>query len=91
MDIAEKVNLSPDYLSKLFHKEVGCTISDFIQQQKLETALYFLEYSDLKVTEISAILEYCNPGHFTNTFKRYVQCTPIEYRKKLYVRNKEDV
>lgn len=81
IDIADKVNLSPDYLSKLFHKEVGCTVSEFIQQQKIETAIYFLEYTDLKITEISTILEYCNPGHFSNTFRKHALCTPAEYRK----------
>jgi len=83
IDIADKVNLSPDYLSKLFHKEVGQTVSDFIQQKKIETAIYFLEYTDLKITEISTILEYCNPGHFSNTFKKYSNCTPAEYRKNI--------
>lgn len=86
--IAEKLNFSPDYLSKTFHKDVGFTINDYIHLQKIETSLYFLEYSDLKITEIAAILEYANPGHFTNTFKKYHQCSPIEYRKNLNISEK---
>lgn len=84
-DIAETVNFSPDYLSKLFHKEVGHTINDYIHLKKIETSLYFLEYTDLKVTEIATILEYSNPGHFTNTFKKIMECTPHEYRKNTHL------
>lgn len=87
--LASGVNLSPDYLSKLFHKEVGIPIGDFIQIQKIDTAKYFLEFTDMKITEISTLLEYCNPGHFTNTFKKYEDMTPVEYRKS-FTMIKED-
>ncbi|MFR5028571.1 MAG: hypothetical protein ACLTDF_07185 [Coprococcus sp.] len=44
------------YLSKLFHKEVGQTISDYIMEKKLQTARNMLLYSDFSCTEISSIL-----------------------------------
>jgi len=79
--LAELYSMSPDYLSRQFHHEVGIPLSEFIQRQKLEIAKNFLEFSQMKITEISTLLDYCNPGHFTRVFKKYNHMTPSQYRK----------
>ena len=84
--LAKMVHLSPDYLSKLFHKEVDISLSDYIQKQKVETAKIFLEFDEMKVTEISILLEFCNHGYFTNVFKKHTGQTPAEYRSKTNLR-----
>jgi len=78
--IADMYNMSPDYLSKLFHQEVGTTLSSFIQAQRVEIAKNFLEYSDMSITDISTILEFCNPAYFTKIFKKHTDISPREYR-----------
>lgn len=80
-NLAELVFLSPDYLSRLFHKEVGIPITLFIQQQKVEVAKHFLEFDDMSITELSEMLDFCNQGYFTNTFKKITGVTPAAYRK----------
>ncbi len=80
-DLADMVYLTPDYLSKLFHKEVGVPLTEFIQLQKIEAAKNLLEYDEMKITDISTILCYCNHGYFSNVFKKHTGQTPMEYRK----------
>ena len=79
--LAKMVHLSPDYLSKLFHKEVEVPLSDYIQKQKVETAKIFLEFDEMNITEISILFEFCNHGYFTNVFKKHTGQTPAAYRK----------
>ena len=73
-------NMSPDYLSKRFHQEVGMPLSEFIQVQKIEIAKNFLEFSLMTITEIAQILEYCNPAYFTRVFKKHTGQSPNSYR-----------
>jgi YesN/AraC family two-component response regulator len=80
-DLAKMVYISPDYLSKLFHKEVGVPLTEFIQMQKIEAAKDLLEYDEMKITDVSAILCYCNHGYFSNVFKKHTGQTPLEFRK----------
>lgn len=73
---------SPGYLSKLFKKEVGSTLTFYIQQQKIETAKYYLEYTSMKITEIATMLDFSNSAHFSKVFKRYTGLIPSYYRRQ---------
>ncbi len=73
-------HMSPDYLSKMFHKEVGITLSIFIQAQRVDIAKNFLEFSQMSITDISTILEFCNPAYFTKIFKKHTGSSPKDYR-----------
>ncbi len=79
--LAKIVNISPDYLSSRFRKVVGVPLSEYIQNQKILHAKNFIEFSELSITEISTLLEYCNPAYFTNVFKKYTGLTPSAYKK----------
>lgn len=79
--LARMIYITPDYLSKLFHKEVGISISDFIQMQKIDAAKALLEFDEMKITDVAALLSYCNHGYFTNVFKKHTGQTPMEYRR----------
>ncbi len=78
--LADMYHMSPDYLSKMFHQEVGITLSHFIQQQRIEIAKNFIEFSDMSITDISNILEFCNPAYFTKIFKKHTGQSPKTYR-----------
>jgi len=79
-DIARKVNLSPKYLSVLFKKEVGITVSDYIQQSKIEEAKKLLAYSKTSISEICVLLNFNDQSYFTKVFKKVVGVTPKKYR-----------
>jgi len=81
IDLAEIANTSPDYLSKIFHKEIGMTISQYIKKEKIEVAKQFLIYDNMKITDIAILLEYCNSAYFSNVFKAETGQTPAEFRR----------
>lgn len=86
-DIAEYVSLSPSYLSRLFRREVGVTITAYIAVKRVETAQNMLKYSDFSPLDIGNYLAFSSHSHFISTFKKYTGMTPNEFRKKYYRSN----
>lgn len=87
-DLSEYVNLNPSYLSRLFKKETGTTVSAYIQNKKIETAQNMLVYSDYTLSQISSILAFPSQSYFTEIFHKRTGMTPTKYRA-LYFRSTE--
>lgn len=83
-DIAKNVGVNADYLSRLFKKEIGFTLSQYVTMKKCETAKYMLENSSATITQISAFLGFCSCSHFIDRFKKMSGMTPEEYRHTTY-------
>lgn len=83
-ELAETAELSESYLSKLFKKELGVTISQYITQKRVEAAENLLKYSDYSCTEISNYLCFSSESYFIQVFKSYTKMTPKEYRNKFF-------
>ena len=83
-DLAKSVCLSPPYLSRLFHKEVGCTISQYISRKRVDAAENLLKYSDYSSIEIANYLGFNSESYFIQVFKTYTKLTPKEYREKYF-------
>lgn len=81
-ELASAMGLNASYLSSLFKKETGRSISDYIRHQRVKAAEHMLRYSDHTLTEISAILSFSTPSHFSDVFNRQTGMTPSEYRRK---------
>lgn len=82
--LAELTNLNTSYLSTLFKKETGITISDYIMSKKIEAAGNMLKYSDYTYAEISSFLNFSSQSHFIRAFKKYKDITPKQFREKYY-------
>lgn len=82
--LAERVGLSPTYLSKLFHKEVGVTVSAYITKKRIETAENMLKFSDYTCLEISDYLCFSSESHFIHAFKKHTGYTPKNYREQFF-------
>ncbi|MEH2935340.1 helix-turn-helix domain-containing protein [Acutalibacter sp. JLR.KK004] len=83
-ELAEEAGLSPSYLSTLFKKEMGISITAYIMEKKMEAARNMLKYSDYSYSEISSILAFSSQSHFTRAFKKHNGDTPKAYREKNY-------
>lgn len=81
-ELAAYVYLNPAYLSRLFKKETGLSISDVIIQERLQKAKQLLEETELKITDIAEQVGYTSLGSFSNLFKRVVGVTPQQYRAR---------
>lgn len=83
-DLAAAVQKSVPYLSRLFAKEIGTTITDYISRKKIEAAANMLQFSDYTAAEISSFFCFSSQSYFIKQFKRYIGITPKEYREKFY-------
>jgi two-component system response regulator YesN len=80
-EIADYAGMNPEYLTKLFKKNTGFTLKEYIVNEKMESAKILLSTTTLPVTLISGHVGYGNYSNFTRSFKQLVGCTPMEYRK----------
>lgn len=88
-EIANKVELSPKYLSFLFKKEVGITVSEYIQQTKIDEVKKLLAYSKTPISEICSLLNFNDQSYFTKVFKKVVGITPKQYRERYHLLEKK--
>lgn len=79
-DLADHVNLSSSYLSRLFKQELGISVSDYIREKKLDRAQNLLRYTDNSFAEIANILSFSSQSHFIQAFKSHTGMTPKKYR-----------
>lgn len=80
-DLSEVTGLSPSYLSTLFKKEVGQSVSDYVMSKRMEAARNMLRYSDYSYADISLILNFSSQSHFIRAFKKFTGNTPRAYRE----------
>ena len=81
-DISNFVHINQDYLSRLFKKETGMSISSYIIQEKIKVAKEMLINTETPVSKIGSDLGYSNFSHFSKTFKKVTGEKPLEYRNK---------
>ncbi|ANY70206.1 hypothetical protein BBD42_29645 [Paenibacillus sp. BIHB 4019] len=81
-DIANQVYLNPDYLTRIFKKETGLSISDYLMHQRLEYAKKLLRTTGQSVSDIALASGYSNLSYFSTTFKKAVGVNPVEFRKQ---------
>lgn len=79
--LAGYTDLSESYLSKLFHKEVGMPISNYITLQKIEKAKNMLAYSEHSFTDIANYLAFSSLGYFIKVFQEQTGIAPRAYRE----------
>ena len=81
--LADRLGMSPAYLSTLFKKETGLTLSDYIENIRMEKAKVLLQNDNLKMQEVAQSVGYRNANYFTTVFKKTFGMYPSEYRRNL--------
>ena len=79
--VAEKVSLSPKYLSRKFRQETRQTFSAYKTRLKMEQSKKLLHETSLGVAQIAYEVGYENAESFMKMFKKILGCTPTEYRQ----------
>lgn len=83
-DLAEHTGLNRNYLSTLFKKETGQTVSGYILSKRMEAAKNMLKFSDYSYAEIASILAFSSQSHFIRAFRAQTGYTPKEFRDKYF-------
>jgi YesN/AraC family two-component response regulator len=79
--IGAAFHFSPDYLNRIFRKQIGLTLSTYIQDVRLSEAMKLLRTTNLSVENIAAQIGYQNQGFFYRKFKEKYHVLPGDFRK----------
>ncbi|MDQ0154043.1 response regulator [Robertmurraya andreesenii] len=79
--LAQKVGLSPIYISKMFKEKLGINYIDFLTDCRIEKAKKLLCDPIKSIKEISFEVGYHEPNYFSKVFKKVCQMSPKEYRR----------
>lgn len=90
-ELSDYLGLSESYLSKLFRKEMGLSISQYILNLKIEKAKNLLQYSEYNVVDIANYLSFSSQSHFIQVFQKYTGMTPHKYRTKNFRTNWDEI
>lgn len=79
-EVAASIFLTPEYLAKLFKKEMGVTVKDYINSRRIEKAKTLLLQKQSKVSEVAAQVGLDNFSYFSTIFKKFTGMTPVEFK-----------
>lgn len=79
--VAKRIDVSPSYMTALFHKHLGISPGEYIRRAKLQESKLLIQEGILNFTEIAAALEYSTVHHFSRQFKEHFGITPTQYAK----------
>ena len=81
-ELADSMHLNPQYIMRLFKKEMGCSILQYITSRRIALAVQYLEDTNLPITEVALLCGFDNYSYFTRVFKRFTGQSPAAFRKR---------
>jgi signal transduction histidine kinase/AraC-like DNA-binding protein/ActR/RegA family two-component response regulator len=79
-DIAQDIGISKNYLSEIFHQELGISPWEYLTRYRINQAKQMLKMTDRSITEIAAQSGFDDPAHFSRIFRAHTGQSPKEYR-----------
>ena len=83
-DIAEYVDLAPNYLCRLFSREMNISLHQYIQREKITVSCNLLRNTDRSVSDIASYMGFQTQSNFAAVFRKWQNMTPTEYRELNY-------
>lgn len=83
--LADRLNMNASSLSAKFKKEVGCTLTDYINQRRVNASLILLVTTNLPIGEVAEKVGYINENYYSRIFKKIQGMTPREYRMSMVI------
>jgi len=80
-DISDHISVSKEYLSSCFSREVGVTLSTYIERVRIRHAKELLETTDMNITKVATEVGFYDSSYFGRVFRREVGVSPIAYRR----------
>lgn len=82
-EMAQRMNVTPEYLSSLFMKELGIKYTTYRAQTRIDVAKRLLQEGKLKIYEVAEASGFPDVKYFTKVFKKYTGTSPGEYVRNL--------
>ena len=80
-EICRAAGYTKGYFSKVFKKELGISIAEYVRREKIKQAKNYLMYYDIPQSDIGNYLGFSTQSHFINCFKHYTGITPKVFRE----------
>ena len=90
-DVAEALNVSPVYMSRVFAKKTGIRFSEFINSFRLQKAIAMVTDPSIPLGEVAFSCGFGSIRNFNRVFSKMMTCTPSEYRKKSKLANNKNI
>lgn len=82
--LAKDLNVNSSYLSTLFKKETGSTLTEYVNRKRIDHAIFLLNSTNMQIQMIAQHCGISDVNYFTKLFKKQIGKTPKEYRESLY-------
>lgn len=79
-EIANTLHISVRYLSELFKRYMGITLSRYINVYRINKSIELMEETEMSLTEIALAIGLSSSQHFSKLFKEIINMTPLHYR-----------
>ena len=83
-DLAFLVNIHPDYLSKIFRKETGIRIHEYLLLKRIQMSVTLLRDSTKSIKKISNEVGFTCPEMYSKVFKKMMRHSPKDYRTQFF-------
>ena len=81
-EIADAVGVNKDYLTRIFHRELGISPWDYLNRYRIKRAKELLRATNASITAIATQVGFDDSAYFSRVFHREVGCSPREYRER---------
>jgi two-component system response regulator YesN len=78
--IADYLQITPNYLSRIFSAQTGVKLSDYLSEKRISRAKELLENPNITIKVVAGMVGYYNAKHFAKVFQKMVGVTPSEYQ-----------
>lgn len=83
-ELSEYAELSPNYLCNLFSKELGISVHNYIQREKIHVSCNLLKNTRRSVSDIATYMGFQTQSNYAAVFRKWMGMTPSAYRKQNY-------
>ena len=89
-ELAAVVYMSPHHFARLFKGSTGVPPHRFVVRQRISRARACLATERLSIAQVSRMVGFRTPSHFTTVFRRVLGVTPGAYRATARGENRRD-
>jgi len=88
-EVCKIANMSYYYFVKYFKKTIGLSFTEYVNYRKVKWAERILLTKDLSISEVGERIGMPNMAHFYKMFKKYNDCSPKQFQRKMLVLNRQ--
>lgn len=81
-NVSRAIHLTKEYTAKIFKDEMNMTVTDYINEQKMNLAKEMLLSNEMTLHDISLNLGFENYSYFSKLFKKYYNRSPMKTKRK---------